>query len=102
MSPAIDMISTVQNMVGLRGSVNQLNTFKLPDEVSSNEEMSDASICGSWLIIPAKITMEIPLPMPCSVINSPSHINRTEPAVIAVTDTIHSIAVGSANVVEPP
>ena len=102
MSPAIDMINIVQNITGFTGRVNQLKTFKLPDEVLNSEEINDASICGNWLMIPAKITIEIPLPIPCSVINSPSHIRRTEPAVIEVIETIHSIIVGSANVVLPP
>ena len=37
---------------------------------------------------------EIPFPIPCSVINSPNHINITEPAVIAVTDSAQSPNVG--------
>ncbi|NTW62283.1 DUF63 family protein, partial [Candidatus Saccharibacteria bacterium] len=37
--------------------------------------------------MPAKITRLIPLPIPCSVINSPSHISSIEPALMAVTAT---------------
>ena len=101
-NPAIAIANTVQNITGLTGIVNQLKKFRLPDEVSVREEIIVAAICGIWLIIPAKITIEIPLPIPCSVINSPSHISNTEPAVMAVTDTIHSMAVGSPKVVVPP
>ena len=40
-------------------------------------------------MIEAKIIIEIPLPIPCSVINSPSHIKMMEPAVIAVMASTH-------------
>ena len=52
------------------------------------EEIRVANVVGSCEIIPAKITKEIPFPTPFSVMISPIHIKRTEPATIAVTATI--------------
>ena len=36
---------------------------------------------GAWLTMPAKMMKLMPLPMPFSVISSPSHIRAIEPAV---------------------
>ena len=49
-------------------------------------------------MIDAKIIIEIPLPIPCSVMSSPSHIKMIEPAVIAVTERAQSLAVGTNSV----
>ena len=76
--------------------------LRLPVDVSNTEVPIDASVLGSWLMIPAKIMRLIPLPIPCSVISSPSHIRRSEPAVIAVTATVHSIIVVSPSAVVLP
>lgn len=38
--------------------------------------------------------MEMPLPIPCSVINSPIHMRMVEPATIETTETIQSIVEG--------
>ena len=35
---------------------------------------------GAWLTMPAKMMKLMPLPMPFSVISSPSHISTTVPA----------------------
>ena len=45
-------------------------------------------------MILAKIIIEIPLPIPCSVISSPSHIKIMDPAVIVMTETTQSRGVG--------
>jgi len=39
---------------------------------------------GKLATIPAKIIIEIPLPKPCSVICSPSHIRKIVPEVIVM------------------
>ena len=41
-------------------------------------------------MIEAKIIIEIPLPMPCSVMSSPSHMRIMDPAVMAVTESAQS------------
>ncbi|MNI58383.1 hypothetical protein D3C73_1134930 [compost metagenome] len=83
-----------QNESGFTGRLNHPNTLSTPADVSNSDWPIVERVCGSWLIIPAKITRLIPLPTPCSVMSSPSHINKTAPAVIAPTATIHSIGVG--------
>ena len=43
--------------------------------------MKPAMAPGAWLTMPAKMMKLMPLPMPRSVISSPSHIRTIEPAV---------------------
>ncbi len=40
---------------------------------------------GRRATIDAKIISEMPLPMPCWVMSSPSHITRTQPVVSTMT-----------------
>ena len=54
---------------------------------------------GNWEMILAKITIEIPLPTPCSVISSPNHIKMIEPAVMVVIERIQSRVVGTNDTV---
>ena len=43
---------------------------------------------GSLAMIPAKMISEIPLPIPCSLICSPSHMRKAVPAVSTMTITM--------------
>ena len=43
--------------------------------------MKPAIAPGAWLTMPAKMMKLMPLPMPRSVMSSPSHIRAIEPAV---------------------
>lgn len=86
----------IQKTVALTGSSNQPKTESEPWEVSKSWELRVAKVVGSWEIMEAKMMVEIPLPIPCSVMSSPSHIKIVEPATIAETETIQSIVVGSA------
>ena len=63
--------------------------LSLPLVVLNSELISVPKVFGSWLTIPAKMISEMPLPIPCSVISSPIHISKIEPAVIAVTEIAH-------------
>ena len=45
----------------------------------------DHMFCGKRATIEVKISKLIPLPIPCSVINSPSHMIRPVPAVMVTT-----------------
>ena len=56
-------------------------------------------VVGNCEMILAKITIEIPFPTPCSVINSPSHIKMMEPAVMVVMERIQSRVVGTKETV---
>ena len=47
----------------------------------SGPEMTGAAWCGMRPTIPAKMMKLMPLPMPRSLISSPSHISRMVPAV---------------------
>ena len=91
---AIAKPSTIQNTVGLTGNSSQPNSESEPLLVSNKDVPSEAIVVGNCEIIEAKIKVEIPLPTPCSVINSPIHIKITEPAVIATTDNAQSPMVG--------
>ena len=81
--------SIIQNTVGLTGRLNQPKRESEPFDVSKREAPSEARVVGNWEMIEAKMTIEIPLPMPCSVMSSPSHIRMMEPAVIEVTARNH-------------
>jgi len=94
------MANIDQNIVGFTGNVNQLKTWSEPEDVLNSDVPKVERIEGSWLIIPAKMRRLIPLPIPYSVISSPSHISKIAPADIAPTATIHSMAVGSPRAVE--
>ena len=90
--------STIQNTTGFTGNSNHPKRFNAPSLVSKSAVPSDAIVVGSCEIIDAKINVEIPLPIPCSVINSPIHIKITDPAVIDTTDSTQSPVVGTNSV----
>ena len=46
-------------------------------------------VCGSRAMMPAKIMSEMPLPMPYSVMSSPSHIMMSVPVVTAMSVVNH-------------
>ncbi|MBF8290129.1 MAG: hypothetical protein HW391_1097 [Chloroflexi bacterium] len=50
-----------------------------------------ATAFGAWLTMPAKMMKLMPLPIPFSVMSSPSHMRSTAPATI-VTIWTHDIA----------
>lgn len=68
--------------------------MKLPDEVSNKAVPRLASVVGNCERIETKIIVEIPLPIPCSVMSSPNHIRIIEPATMAVTESSQSAEVG--------
>ena len=49
--------------------------------------ISFRSDCGRKAMMPIMMISEMPLPMPFSVIRSPSHITNTVPAVRQITQT---------------
>jgi hypothetical protein len=46
--------------------------------------MRAAKVFGKFAIILQRMIVEVPLPIPCSVISSPTHMRSMEPAVIQV------------------
>src|SRR6185437_507240 len=60
------------------------------------------SACGRPATMPAKMISEIPLPMPRSVICSPSHIRNMLPAVSPITDAKMNPKPGSYTTGTPP
>ena len=85
----------IVNADGLIGKLSQPKRLRLPFEVSNSETLRLARVVGSDDMILANMIIDIPLPIPCSVMSSPSHIKRIEPALIAVIDRIHCIVFGS-------
>jgi hypothetical protein len=51
---------------------------------------------GSPATIPAKMIMEMPLPMPRSVICSPSHMRKSVPVVSVITVVMRNMKPGSS------
>ena len=92
---ATNIITKVQKTMGLTGRFIQPNKLSVPYFVSNKLRVSEAVVVGNCEIILAKMTVEIPLPIPCSVINSPIHIRISEPAVIVVIERIQSRVVGT-------
>ena len=66
--------------------------------MTSGELMNAMRADGARLTMPAKMMKLMPLPMPFSVMSSPSHIRRIEPVVSA---TIWVIVSRSARPKEP-
>ena len=89
----------IKNVVGLTGRSNQPNTDRVPFVVSNSAVPRAVTVEGNWERMDAKIMVEMPLPMPCSVMSSPSHIRSMEPAVMDVTERIQSDVVGSNDTV---
>ena len=52
--------------------------------MSKSDESMLAKVFGKAAIILQRMIVEVPLPMPCSEMSSPSHMRSAEPAVIAV------------------
>ena len=74
--------------------MNQPNRDREPWVVSNKAEPREAKVEGNCEMMEAKISIEMPLPIPCSVMSSPSHMRMMELAVMAETDTIQSIMEG--------
>ena len=87
-----DYFEVIKNNKAIQMLVVSASTDKLGSaaRTSTVTLIMYAIVVGNCEIIDAKIKVEIPLPIPCSVINSPIHIKITEPVVIAVTDKIQS------------
>ena len=85
----------IQNVVGLTGRLNQPKRFKVPCSVLVRLVQKVARVCGREETIDAKMRVEIPLPIPCSVMSSPSHIRMMEPATMEMIAITHCIAVRS-------
>ena len=87
--------SPIQNQVGLTGMLSQPKSVRLPAEVSVMVAQRLAKMDGKPVMMDAKIHLEIPLPIPCSVMSSPSHMRSVEPATMAVMAITHSIVESS-------
>ena len=83
-----------QNMVGLTGRLSQPKRLRVPSLVSNSAAPNLATVVGKEEMMLQRMMVEIPLPMPCSVMSSPSHMSKTEPAVIAVTARAQSPKLG--------
>jgi hypothetical protein len=62
-----------------------MKKIAFPGNLSVISETNDR---GSLEIIPIMINIEIPLPIPLSVILSPSHIQNIVPAMRIITDVM--------------
>ena len=58
---------------------------KAPISPSRNDSQVRTTAAGKVWMIEKKIIRDIPLPIPCSVICSPSHITKSAPTVSVVT-----------------
>ena len=80
-----------------RKTISAKNITKPPDVVAVRMINSCVRACGRRAIIPTKIMNEIPLPIPLSVIRSPSHIINILPAArMIVEETIKKKSAGKA------
>lgn len=72
-------------MFGLTGSSSQPNKLNVPALVLNNATPNWVKVFGNEEIMLQRMMVDMPLPMPCSVTSSPSHIKIIDPAVIDVT-----------------
>jgi hypothetical protein len=65
--------------------------------------ISEYRFCGTCATIPAKMIIEIPLPIPSSVISSPSQTANIVPAVIVtITDAVSIKLTPKPGIIAPP
>lgn len=60
---------------------SRISMMALPSEVWKRALISASNACGRRATIPIMIISEIPLPIPLSVIFSPSHMMNMVPAI---------------------
>ena len=78
-----------------KNSISNRNMTKPPDFSVTREVNSSKSEWGNRAIIPIKMINEIPLPIPLSVILSPSQrTNMLPPAIIIVEEILNHQSVG--------